>query len=81
MFDPGLPRKPIVLLTLGQTIEKLILNEDLVNYMMKRYIVSIQHAMTMTNDLPCRFRYQHEQQLYSLSSKLTNQVKYLVQLS
>ena len=29
VFDPGLPRKPIVLLTLGQTIEKFVLNKDL----------------------------------------------------
>ena len=28
-FDPDLSRKPIVLLTLGHAMEKLVLNEDL----------------------------------------------------
>ena len=30
MFDPGLSRKPIVSITLGQAIEKVVLNENLV---------------------------------------------------
>ena len=30
MFDSSLPRKPIVSITLGQAIEKLALNKDLV---------------------------------------------------
>ena len=58
MFDPGLSKKPIVLLILEQTIEKLVLNKDLV-FRMMRFIVSIMHAMIMINVSPLRFKYTH----------------------
>ena len=51
MFDLGLSIKLIVLLTLGQAIEKLVINEDLVTTTRIRDIMSISHAMTMTRHI------------------------------
>lgn len=46
MFDPGLLSKPITSLILGKTIEKLVLNADIVIMQGEEHIVSISHAMT-----------------------------------
>ena len=51
MFDLGLSIKLIVLLTLGQAIKKLVINEDLVTTTRIRDIMSISHAMTMTRHI------------------------------
>ena len=55
--------KPIILITLGQAVGKLA-QRELSNYMIKRYIVNILHAMILINDSSCRIKYQHMQQHY-----------------
>ena len=58
------PGKPTISLALGQTVGKLVLNEDY--YVMKRYIMSISHAMIMIHDLSHRINRTIEKDMVSI---------------